>query len=136
MSDANGASAGAGTFPDRLGEFVLLAFATGQRVEGEWYLFNAHRMVPDINVTVTRLDAERSGPAEGGTVAATDARPFEVKLESFLLREYADGESIVGTWKLEYARGALPTWSVDVDLGKVSVDANPDEFTVPPSSRR
>lgn len=129
MADRAASDDGSGAFVDRLGELLLLSFASGQSVEGDWYLVNGHRMIPDLAVSIARVDGSVCRPPDEGRATVTDTRPFDAKLEGFLLTEFADGESIEGTWELRYPRPELPAWDVDVDLDEVTFESVPDGFT-------
>lgn len=128
MSDPRGSTREGDTFLDRLGELVLLSFATGQTVEGSWFFVNSHRMVPDMTVAIVRTDDGRNTLSGDGTVSGTDPREFDRKLESFLLAEFALGERIVGTWELRYDREELPSWDVSIELGDVEFEGELDGF--------
>lgn len=128
MSDPGGSNRGSDAFLDRLGELVLLSFATGQSVEGSWLFVNGHRMVPDVTVEIVRTDGGRSTLSGDGTVSGTDRRAFDRKLESFLLAEFALGERIVGTWELRYDRAALPAWDVSIEFGELEFVGEADGF--------
>lgn len=127
MSDADGGDA----FVDRLGELVLMSFAIGQSVVGSWYFVHTDRMIPDVTVTITATGVGGSR-AGGGTLAGTDPRPFDVKLESFLLAEFAAGEQVAGSWELAYSRGGIPTWTVDVRFDDVGPGSGEDRFQLSP----
>ena len=117
-----------GSFVDRLGELVLLAFATGDSVEGSWYLISGHLMVPDVSVTITRIDDSLGTQPVERTVSSTDPRPFEAKLETFVLSEYAAGEPLAGTWELRYGRQELPAWEVTIEFGDAEAEGDAGGF--------
>lgn len=103
-------------FEQEIGRFLLVAFAAGEDVEGEWHLMDTDPMVPDVNVTVTRVD---SGPAvpkssEGVTFAPSEPADLKTRLQAFVLERFADGEDIEGTWMVRFARGPLPDWEVSI----------------------
>lgn len=122
---------GDGSFVDRLGELVLLSYATGQAVEGSWTFVTGDRMIPDLYVAIDRIDGAGGPPADDATVASPDDRAFDAKLERFLLVEFASGKTVAGTWELRYARAELPVWTVDVDIDGVDVEPVLDESTTP-----
>lgn len=119
----------AGQFVDRLGELVLLSFAAGQDVEGTWALVNDDRMVPDLYVSIDQLGDGRDAPLREPALTGTDVRDFESKLQSFLLREFSEGETVAGTWELRFARAELPAWRVAVELDGAKDEPLPDEST-------
>lgn len=129
MSDATGPTGGDGSFLDRLGELVLLAHASGQAVEGSWYIVIDNPMVPDVHVEIVRLDSTPGSGRRGSSVLGAE-RPFEAKIESFLLTAFAEGEEITGTWELWYGGGQLPTWRVVIELGAAGADGGLNGYPV------
>lgn len=104
------------TFRRDLGRLLLLAYASGEDVEGEWHLMDTDRMVPDVTVAVTRLDSGPSVPAFGEAATFAPAGPsgFKTRLQRFVLERFADGTDIEGTWEISFARESVPTWEVTV----------------------
>lgn len=130
MSEPGDSGGDTGSFLDRFGELVLLAHASGQAVEGSWYVVIDNPVVPDVHVEITRIDDDpRPGPQES-TVSGTDDRPFEHQLESFLLTAFAEGEEITGTWVLRYGRREFPGWEVEIQLGLAGADDGTDPYPV------
>lgn len=106
-------------FEREFGRFLLVAYASGDDVEGEWHLMDTDRMVPDINVIVTRLDSGPPVPAFGDGATFTPSGPadFKRRLQAFVLEQFADGADIEGTWNIRFARGSLPDWEVSIATG-------------------
>lgn len=113
--DSAGGAASDG-FQRELGQFLLVAFAAGDDVEGEWHLMDTDPLVPGVYVTVTRVDAGPPFPVSAKEVTITPGEPgsFKTRLQSFLLERFADGEAIEGTWAVRTARDPLPEWEVDI----------------------
>lgn len=118
-------------FETRLGRVLLVAFAAGESVEGNWQLTFDDDFVPDVRVSVLRVDPEGDAPSTETTFEPAGYDDFETELRSFLLGEFADGTRIEGSWTVRYAREALPAWDVyvevndaDAGLGDVPSDAD------------
>lgn len=118
-----------GPFVERLAELLLLSYAGGQDVEGDWPLVNEDRMVPDLYVSIDPSGGGGDASRQEATVTGTDTRAFESKLESFLLRAFADGEAVAGAWELRFPRAELPAWRVEIELDGVDDQAPLDEST-------
>lgn len=116
MTSGDSAGTAPGGFEREVGEFLLVAFAAGEDVEGEWRLMDTDPMVPDVSVTVTRIDCGPSVPAadEDATFAPGDPEDFKTRLQSFVLERFADGEDIEGSWVVRFAREPLPDWEVTI----------------------
>lgn len=99
-----------------LGRFLLLAYATGDPVEGSWVLLDPHQMVPDIEVVVDRVDRSSGAPAfdEHATTACRGSPDFKGRLHRFVLEQFSRGSDIDGEWRVRFARMDLPKWNVRI----------------------
>ena len=112
-------------FADRLGSFLLEAFASGVDVEGTWTMASDDPVLSTIRVTITRVD---TGPTL--SPHRTDASGFADAFEAFLLGEFANGADVEGSWTIHFARSTIPTWDVDIDFSPVEreqLTAGPDD---------
>jgi hypothetical protein len=112
-------------FVDRLGHLLLVAFAAGKPIEGEYDLAVEAELIPEVRVSILREQPGDENPSESATVEL-DVDGFETALETFLLAEYARGIEIDGVWTVRYARSSLPEWSVDVEVSEPAAGAGDD----------
>jgi|GEM_PF-2527988 len=105
------------TFVSRLGHLLLVAFATGQSVRGEYDLSAQTAMIPEIHVSILRESAG-SDRGTGETTVELAHEEFGTALETFLFSEYARGIRMDGVWTVHYARPSLPEWSVDIEVAE------------------
>lgn len=108
---------GDGEFRARLSEFLLIAYAAGDELAGEYHLPNSDESIPNLSVRISRASSGPAGlrPASERPVEPTDGREFRVKLEEFLLTEYARGVRLAGTWHVRFPWGDLPEWTVGIE---------------------
>lgn len=115
----------ADAFVDRLGHLLLVAFAAGNPVEGEYDLAAEAASIPEIRVSILREEAPDGHPFDAPTVDL-DVAEFGAALETFLLAEYARGVALDGVWTVRYARSSLPEWSVDIEVAEPASGGSDD----------
>jgi len=112
-------------FVDRLGHLLLVVFAAGDPIEGEYDLATEAELIPAIRVSILREEPGEEHASEPPTVEL-GVDGFETALETFLLAEYARGIEIDGVWTVRYARSSLPEWSVDVEVSEPPTEGGDD----------
>lgn len=103
-------------FERQLGRFLLVAYASGDDVEGEWHLLDTDPMVPDVTVIVTPIDSGPASPSSSEEATFTPNGPtdFKSRFQTFVLERFANNDDIEGTWVVRYARESLPDWEVSI----------------------
>lgn len=119
------------SFVARLGHLLLVAFAAGQSVNGEYDLSTETVMIPRIRVSILREGPGGDSRPDESTVEL-DHEDFGTALETFLLSEYARGVRMEGVWTVRYARPSLPEWSVDVEVADPATGGEDD--SAPPET--
>lgn len=106
------------SFERRLWRFLLVAYASGEDVEGVRYLTDDDRFVPDFRVVVEpaqpRVDVRAAPePARHGPAGPSS---FSERLRAFVLEQFARGVDVEGTWTLRFPRAHLPDWTVRISI--------------------
>jgi hypothetical protein len=121
------------SFSDRLSAFLLVAYANGTNVEGQWSLPDEDPIMPDITVTVARNEENTIAPngKDGASSACkrNDSPQFATQLETFLLCEYGDGTDISGMWTVVFARERIPSWTVEITLSECDIPLDSEAGT-------
>lgn len=118
------------SFSDRLSTFLLVAYANGTDVEGEWSLPDEDPITPDITATVTRRRETTTASNGASSVwKRNDSPQFATELRTFLLREYGDGTDIDGTWSIAFARESVPSWTVEIVLSECTIPCDSEVDT-------
>lgn len=118
MGDSGVADDRPDTFEARLAKFVLYAFARGVGVEGTRHLTGAASPIPDLTVTVMRVDRDPTVDPS----STPDDPEFPARLQRFLLEEFAEGTEIVGSWSIRFPRPGLPAWDVEIEMSGMDTD--------------
>lgn len=118
-------------FEQQLWRFILITYAAGHTVEGEWHLMDTDPMVPDLVVAIERLESELVVPDSqdrAGVLVGASAG-FKERLQTFLLTRFSEGVDVEGTWTLRYRRHGIPDW-------EVTIASSVDEVVVTGDERR
>lgn len=108
-------------FERHLGRFLLLAYASGDEVVGNWLLLDSDDMVPNLEVTIERVDAGGGATVDhaGATAFPASRADFRERLQTFVLERFVEGDDVEGIWRVRFPRTSLPTWEV-----RISSDAD------------
>lgn len=107
-----------GPFEGELARVLLLAYAAGDQVVGDWLLRDADPVVPNVEVVIVRANGRTDGPIshERATYTPEGTASFKDRLQTFVLTRFSQGDDIEGTWRVRFARLDLPDWDVQISL--------------------
>jgi hypothetical protein len=104
-------------FERELARFLLLGYAAGDRIVGDWPLRESDPVVPDVDVVIERVNGT-DGPIarERATYTPEPEASFRKRLKVFVLTRFSQGYDVEGTWRVRFARMDLPEWDVQIFL--------------------
>ena len=101
-----------GDLGGRLRLLLLEAYADRVDVEGEWYLLTADSMIPNVTVTIERINAGAGTRHDADTTDSSGT--FMQRLQELLLDAFAAGTTVTGSHECRYAAPPIPDWQVEI----------------------